>query len=266
MWRWPTLESGQSRTHQTRRSAFIRVHLRQKFPCLRRWLRVCGASCGFADLSGFMEAMCWLGVGVGKSARLTVQGINTEWFERRARAGFCLRLTVQGINTGWFERRGGTGRWCPLRRAVGGERGRQVGVAAVEGDDDPADAHQGEAVAVRGARVGAVVAMDGAGVAHPDTAPGPPRGKLSGVRWPGCVRHACGSGVCRRSRGSGGGSHVGCGRPAGQARGQAARERRRDWGWREVWWWRLVGNQGRQIGGRGGGESGVRHSCSWQHV
>ena len=101
-----------------------------------------------------MEAMCWLGVGVGKSAR----------------------LTVQGINTGWFERRGGTGRWCPLRRAVGGERGRQVGVAAVEGDDDPADAHQGEAVAVVGVRVGTVAAMDDVGVAHPDTAPGPPPG------------------------------------------------------------------------------------------
>jgi hypothetical protein len=87
----------------------ISVHPRSsvaKISCLRRWLRVCGASRGFADLSGFMEAMCWLWVGIGKSARLTVQGINTEWFERCGRAGFCRRLTVQGINTGWFEWRG----------------------------------------------------------------------------------------------------------------------------------------------------------------
>ena len=101
----------------------ISVHPRSsvaKISCLRRWLRVCGASRGFADPSSLMEAMCWLGVGVGKSARLTVQGINTEWFERRGRAGFCRRLTVQGINTGWFERHGWIGRPCPLRRAIGG--------------------------------------------------------------------------------------------------------------------------------------------------
>ena len=123
-----------------------------------------------------MEAMYWSGLGVGKSARLTVQGIKTEWFERRARVGFCCRLTVQGISTGWFERRGWAGRRCPLRRAVGGERGRQVDLVAVEGDVDPADAHQGEAVAVVGVRVGTVAAMDDVGVAHPDTAPGPPPG------------------------------------------------------------------------------------------
>src|SRR5580658_10372059 len=76
-------------------SAFIRVHLRQRIPCLRRWLRVCGASRGFPDMSGFMDATYWLGVGVGKSARLTVQGINTEWFERR----------------GWNGRRGAL-RWA----------------------------------------------------------------------------------------------------------------------------------------------------------
>src|SRR5580658_4363501 len=35
------------------------------------------------------------------------------------------------------------------------------------------------------ARVGAVVAMDGAGVAHPDAAPGLGRGGPSGVRGPG---------------------------------------------------------------------------------
>jgi hypothetical protein len=86
----------------------ISVHPRSsvaKISCLRRWLRVCGASRGFADLSGFMEAMCWLWVGIGKSAQLTVQGIKTEWFERRD----------------WAVRRGA------LRRADGG--GAQAGGA-----------------------------------------------------------------------------------------------------------------------------------------
>jgi hypothetical protein len=45
----------------------------------------------------------------GGGGLLTVQGICTEWFERRGRAAFCLRLTVQGICTGWFERRGRAG-------------------------------------------------------------------------------------------------------------------------------------------------------------
>src|SRR5271157_2323988 len=93
------------------RDEFISVHLRSsaaKIPCLRRWLGVCGASRGFADMSGFMDAMYWSGIGVGKSARLTVHGINTGWFERRG-CGFCRRLTVHGINTEWFERRGCAG-------------------------------------------------------------------------------------------------------------------------------------------------------------
>ena len=103
------------------REQTISVHLRSfaaKIPCLRRWLRVCGALRGFADMSGFMQAMYWLGGGVRKSARLTVQGFSTGRFERRGRAGFCRRLTVQGINTGRFERRGCAGRhWMRVRRA-----------------------------------------------------------------------------------------------------------------------------------------------------
>jgi hypothetical protein len=39
----------------------------------------------------------------GFCRRLTVQGINTEWFERCG-CGFCRWLTVQGICTEWFER------------------------------------------------------------------------------------------------------------------------------------------------------------------
>jgi hypothetical protein len=56
-------------------------------------------------MSGFMDAMYWLGAGVRKSAR----------------------LTVQGISTGWFEPRGWTGCRGTLRRAVGGDA--QVGDA-----------------------------------------------------------------------------------------------------------------------------------------
>ena len=37
-------------THPRDRS--ISVHLRQRFSCLRRWLRVCDASPGFADITG----------------------------------------------------------------------------------------------------------------------------------------------------------------------------------------------------------------------
>jgi hypothetical protein len=66
---------------------------------------------------------------------------------------------------------------------AGGECGSQVGPVAAGGDVDPADAEQGDAVAVLGARVGAVVAMDGAGAAHPDAAPGPPPGQALGRAW-----------------------------------------------------------------------------------
>jgi hypothetical protein len=110
----------------------------------------------------------------GLCRRLTVQGINSGWFERYGRAGLCRRLTVPGINTGRSEPRGWTGCRWPLRRAVGGGSGSQVGLVAVEGDVDPADAEQGEAVAVVGARVGTVAVLAGAGVAQPDMAPGPP--------------------------------------------------------------------------------------------
>src|SRR5580698_7704212 len=143
------------------RHQFVSVHPRSsvaKISCLRRWRRVCGASRGFADMSGIMDATYWSGLRVGNSARLTVQEISTEWFERHGRAGLCRWLTVQRISTGWFEPRGWTGRRCPLRRAVGGGRGRQVGLVAVEGDVDPADAEQGGAGSVVGARVGTVVA------------------------------------------------------------------------------------------------------------
>jgi len=68
MWQL-TLELSQSRAHEIGLSAFIRVHLRQKIPCLRRWLRVCGASRGFADMSGFMESICQAGAGGDGAAR-----------------------------------------------------------------------------------------------------------------------------------------------------------------------------------------------------
>src|SRR5580658_4898293 len=104
------------------RDQFISVHPRQGF--LGRRFLACGAGSACAahcvdSRGGFMEAMYWSRVGVGKSARLTVQGICTGWFERcggRAvrgwDAGGCDsrgRLTVQGINTEWFEWHGGIG-------------------------------------------------------------------------------------------------------------------------------------------------------------
>jgi hypothetical protein len=73
-----------------------------------------------------MEAMYWLGVGIGNSARLAVQGINTGWFEWCGWVGLCRWLTVQGINSEWFDRSGWTGRRRPLRPAIGGGR-RRVG-------------------------------------------------------------------------------------------------------------------------------------------
>ncbi len=63
-----------------------------------------------------------------RDRRLTIQGINSGWFDSRGCGGFCRRLTVHGINTGWFERRGWAGRWCHRRRAVGG--GAQSGARA----------------------------------------------------------------------------------------------------------------------------------------
>jgi hypothetical protein len=110
-------------------------------------------------MSGFMDAMYWSGVRVrvGKSAWLTVQGINTRWFGRDGRAGLCRRLTVQGISTGWFERRG----WAGLfrRRGVpGSQAARKAGPAAtrkngpVLGAGMTDDAERGVAVAAVGAR------------------------------------------------------------------------------------------------------------------
>ena len=103
-------------THPQDRS--IGVHLRSsaaKIFLPAALAPVCGLSRGFADTNAFMRLMYWSGVGVRKSARLTVQGINTGWFEWHGRAGLCRRLTVQGINTErckrgiWRGRRGWSG-------------------------------------------------------------------------------------------------------------------------------------------------------------
>ena len=86
-----------------------------------------------------------------------------------------------------------------------------MGLVAVEGDVDPADAEQGEAVAVVGARVGTIVAMDGAGVADPDTALGPPPGLALG-----CARVGAAPAMHAAAEFA-----VNCGGPAGAARAGA---------------------------------------------
>src|SRR5580700_2110817 len=53
------------------RDQSIGVHLRSsaaKICCLRRCLRVCGASRGFAEMSGIMEAMYWSSPGSGTAS------------------------------------------------------------------------------------------------------------------------------------------------------------------------------------------------------
>jgi hypothetical protein len=70
---------------------------------------------------------------VRRDGRLTVQGINLGWFERRGWAGFWCWLTIQGIGTGWFEWRGWGGPRRHLRRADGGARSGGAGVGGVRG-------------------------------------------------------------------------------------------------------------------------------------
>jgi len=153
-------------------------------------------------------------------ARLAVRGRGAGRAPWRKRGGDRVAHgTVLGCGDAAYGMRWGHQLWRVLAQA-GGERGRQVGLVVVEGDVDRAsqatrktgpvrgagmtdDAQQGEAVAVLGARVGAAVAMDGAGTAAGREAE---------------VRVAAGFG--------GGGRRV---------------------------------KEGRRVGGRGGGEAGVRH-------
>ena len=54
------------------RDKFISVHPRSsaaEIPRLRRWLRVCGASLGFADVRGLVDAMYWSGAGIAPGSR-----------------------------------------------------------------------------------------------------------------------------------------------------------------------------------------------------
>jgi len=93
-------------------------------PWARCWVIGAGGQRGRGGAGGIWAGDARRGR-AGLCRRLTVQGISTEWFERCGRTGVCCRLTVQGICTGWFERHGWTGRRCPLRRAVGGGRGKE---------------------------------------------------------------------------------------------------------------------------------------------
>jgi hypothetical protein len=142
-----------------------------------------------------------------------------------------------------------------------------VGLVAVEGDVDPADAEQGAAVAVLGARVGTIVAMDVAGVAHPDAAPGPLLGRAVGRAWAGAApamrslpagftrgaaEFAVDRGGAAGAAGAGAGAAVG-----GEGEVAVAAKFVGDGKW---------GKQGRRVGRRGGSESGVRHPCSWHFI
>jgi hypothetical protein len=152
-----------------------------------------------------------------------------------------------------------------LRRAVGGGHGRRVGLVAVEGDVDPADAEQGEALAVVGTRIGTRLAMDGTGVTHPDRAPGPPLGQALGRARAGAApaMRSLPAGLTRGAAefavdpgGAAGAAGAGAGAAARGEVGVAAQfVGGGQWG-----------RQGRRIGGRGGGESGVWHPCFWQYV
>ena len=88
-----------------------------------------------------MEAMCWLWVGVGKSARLTVQGIKTEWFERcdwAVRRGALRRADGGGAQAG----------------GAGGKLAFQEAVASVRRDrDSRGHGRVGGGVSVGGARL-----------------------------------------------------------------------------------------------------------------
>jgi hypothetical protein len=107
MSRWLTLELSQSLTDHISLSAFI-----------------CGKDSLPAALAPRVRRIAWIHgyervhasdvmvgarepapaeAGVRESARLTVQGISTGWFERHCRAGFCRRLGVQGVDSGNAE-------------------------------------------------------------------------------------------------------------------------------------------------------------------
>jgi hypothetical protein len=95
-------------------------------------------------------------------------------FPGGARGRACLGDRVAQVAVlGRGDAADGTRRVPQLRRVLvqaGGERGRQVVLAACGSSVDPADAEHGEAEAVAGARLGAAVAMDGTGGAQPGEA------------------------------------------------------------------------------------------------
>jgi hypothetical protein len=142
----------------------------------------------------------------------------------------------------------GTRRRQQLRRVLvavaDGERGRQVGLAEEGGGVDPADAAQGGAEAVVGARLGAVAAVDGVGGAHLFAALGRARAGAAAA-----VHAAAQFAVDRR--GAAGAAAAGAGAAAGGEGEVGVAAGFGGGGWR--------GEQGRRVGGCGGGGSGVWH-------
>jgi hypothetical protein len=103
---------------------FIGVHLRSsaaKISCLRRCLRVCGASRGFAGMSGFMDAMYWSGSGPGKAPGSRSMGSIRDcldgavapgsavgsgfmgWIRGNAGLGFCAGAVGGSGFMGWIR-------------------------------------------------------------------------------------------------------------------------------------------------------------------
>ena len=75
------------------RDQSISVHLRSsaaKICCLRRCLRVCGASRGFADMSGIMEAMYWSSPGSGTASGSRFKDLSPFGVKRKSAIGWFL--------------------------------------------------------------------------------------------------------------------------------------------------------------------------------
>ena len=81
------------------RDQSIGVHLRSsaaKICCLRRCLRVCGASRGFADMSGIMEAMYWSSPGSGTASVSRFKGSIRDGLNGMVGTGFAVGSRFKG--------------------------------------------------------------------------------------------------------------------------------------------------------------------------
>ena len=108
------------------RYQYISVHPRSsvaKISCLRRWLLVCGASRGFADMSGIMEAMYWSRPGSGTASVSRFKGSIRNGLNGMVGTGFAVGSRFKGsIRNGLDGATGpGVGTPCGGRLAEGAE-------------------------------------------------------------------------------------------------------------------------------------------------